>query len=246
MKYEVVERVLADFEAMKGKGDSFAGQKIVELITVNGVRVVAEDGTWGLVRASSNKPETGGGGGKPRIVGAPPRDVRSDRRGPAPEPGSRRIQPDLLMMPDRTEASMKDPIVSFVMSGGVGSRLWPLSREDNPEAVPRFRRRRLDAGQDPAPAEGAADWATDAGLSDRLGAPCRAACMPSSRVSTCRAAAAIFEPVGRNTAAAVAIATLQTLAEHGDALVLVVPSDHEISTEKQFWETVEAGHAGGR
>ena len=47
----------ADFEAMKGKGESFAGQQIVELITVNGVRVVAEDGTWGLIRASSNKPE---------------------------------------------------------------------------------------------------------------------------------------------------------------------------------------------
>ena len=31
--------------------------KIVSLVTVNGVRVVAEDGTWGLVRASSNKPE---------------------------------------------------------------------------------------------------------------------------------------------------------------------------------------------
>ena len=28
---------------------------------------------------------------------------------------------------------MADRIVSFVMSGGVGSRLWPLSREDNPK-----------------------------------------------------------------------------------------------------------------
>jgi mannose-1-phosphate guanylyltransferase len=28
---------------------------------------------------------------------------------------------------------MPDRIVSFVMSGGVGSRLWPLSREDNPK-----------------------------------------------------------------------------------------------------------------
>jgi len=56
-KYKVVERVLADFEAMKDSGESFAGQKIVDLITVNGVRVVAEDGTWGLIRASSNKPE---------------------------------------------------------------------------------------------------------------------------------------------------------------------------------------------
>ena len=38
-------------------GTSAAGQAIRDLITVNGVRVVSEDGTWGLVRASSNKPE---------------------------------------------------------------------------------------------------------------------------------------------------------------------------------------------
>ncbi|MGB3538593.1 MAG: phosphomannomutase/phosphoglucomutase [Mesorhizobium sp.] len=57
LKYGVVERVVSDFEAMKQKGTPFAGQKIEALVTVNGVRVVAEDGTWGLVRASSNKPE---------------------------------------------------------------------------------------------------------------------------------------------------------------------------------------------
>ena len=34
-----------------------AGQPIRDLVTVNGVRVTVEDGTWGLVRASSNKPE---------------------------------------------------------------------------------------------------------------------------------------------------------------------------------------------
>ena len=34
-----------------------AGQAVRELITVNGIRVVLQDGTWGLVRASSNKPE---------------------------------------------------------------------------------------------------------------------------------------------------------------------------------------------
>ena len=32
------------------------GQRIVSVVTVNGVRVTLEDGTWGLVRASSNKP----------------------------------------------------------------------------------------------------------------------------------------------------------------------------------------------
>ena len=53
----MVARVVADFNGMKERGETFAGQKIVDLVTVNGVRVVAEDGTWGLVRASSNKPE---------------------------------------------------------------------------------------------------------------------------------------------------------------------------------------------
>jgi len=57
IKYGVVDRVVADFQAMQRDGADFAGQKIASLITVNGVRVVAEDGTWGLVRASSNKPE---------------------------------------------------------------------------------------------------------------------------------------------------------------------------------------------
>lgn len=57
VKYGVVDRVVADFQAMQRDGVSFAGQKIAALVTVNGVRVVAEDGTWGLVRASSNKPE---------------------------------------------------------------------------------------------------------------------------------------------------------------------------------------------
>lgn len=57
IKYEVAARVVKRFEAMRDAGEPVAGQKIIDLITVNGVRVVAEDGTWGLVRASSNKPE---------------------------------------------------------------------------------------------------------------------------------------------------------------------------------------------
>ena len=56
-KYAVVEKVVKDFQAARERGEKVAGQPIRDLITVNGVRVVAEDGTWGLVRASSNKPE---------------------------------------------------------------------------------------------------------------------------------------------------------------------------------------------
>ena len=51
---------------------------------------------------------------------------------------------------------MAERIVSFVMSGGVGSRLWPLSREDNPKQFHDLVRRRLDAGEDAAAAGGAA------------------------------------------------------------------------------------------
>jgi phosphomannomutase/phosphoglucomutase len=57
IKYEVVDRVVARFTAMKEAGEALAGHTITDLVTVNGVRVVCEDGTWGLVRASSNKPE---------------------------------------------------------------------------------------------------------------------------------------------------------------------------------------------
>src|SRR3569833_722646 len=56
-KYGVVEKVVRHFEALKQKGDKVAGQSIRDLVTVNGVRVTVEDGSWGLVRASSNKPE---------------------------------------------------------------------------------------------------------------------------------------------------------------------------------------------
>jgi phosphomannomutase/phosphoglucomutase len=56
-KYGIVDAVVKHFEAAKKKGDKVAGQPIRDLVTVNGVRVTVEDGTWGLVRASSNKPE---------------------------------------------------------------------------------------------------------------------------------------------------------------------------------------------
>ena len=56
-KYGIVEKVVADYEGLARNGGTVAGQKIRDLVTVNGVRVTLEDGTWGLVRASSNKPE---------------------------------------------------------------------------------------------------------------------------------------------------------------------------------------------
>ncbi|WP_192256505.1 mannose-1-phosphate guanylyltransferase/mannose-6-phosphate isomerase [Mesorhizobium caraganae] len=134
---------------------------------------------------------------------------------------------------------MTERIVSFVMSGGVGSRLWPLSREDNPKqfhdlsgdgSMLAKTLRRLTArpkGATPIfliAAERHAErvHADLAGLDLSGGGP-------------------LFEPTGRNTAAAVVLAALRTLSEFGDSLVLVVPSDHEIATPKQFWQSIEAG-----
>ena len=57
IKYGIVDEVIAHFQQAEQKGDKVAGQAIRDLVTVNGVRVTVADGTWGLVRASSNKPE---------------------------------------------------------------------------------------------------------------------------------------------------------------------------------------------
>jgi phosphomannomutase/phosphoglucomutase len=56
-KYQVIERVTRHFHAAKEKGETLAGRQISNLVTVNGVRISLDDGSWGLVRASSNKPE---------------------------------------------------------------------------------------------------------------------------------------------------------------------------------------------
>ncbi len=56
IKYGIVDEVVKHFIDAKAKGQKVTGQPIRDVVTVNGVRVTVEDGTWGLVRASSNKP----------------------------------------------------------------------------------------------------------------------------------------------------------------------------------------------
>mgnify|MGYP001233585997 CR=1 FL=1 len=55
-KYDVVAAITKEFEDLKTRGEKLLGQEIASVVTVNGVRVTLADGTWGLVRASSNKP----------------------------------------------------------------------------------------------------------------------------------------------------------------------------------------------
>ena len=55
-KYLVVEELVQQFQELKKNKTEIDGQIITEILTVNGVRFSFVDGSWGLIRASSNKP----------------------------------------------------------------------------------------------------------------------------------------------------------------------------------------------
>ncbi len=55
-KYAVLERLVVKLVAKAQAGDTLAGRAIKEVVTVNGARVILDNGSWGLVRASSNTP----------------------------------------------------------------------------------------------------------------------------------------------------------------------------------------------
>ena len=55
-KYQVVESLTAEVKNLKANNIKIDDQKITDILTVNGVRFSLEDGSWGLIRASSNKP----------------------------------------------------------------------------------------------------------------------------------------------------------------------------------------------
>ena len=55
-KYQVVESLTKEVENLKINNTKIDEQKITDILKVNGVRFSLEDGSWGLIRASSNKP----------------------------------------------------------------------------------------------------------------------------------------------------------------------------------------------
>tara|TARA_Y100000590_G_scaffold454121_1_gene600358 strand:- start:879 stop:2333 length:1455 start_codon:yes stop_codon:yes gene_type:complete len=55
-KYQIVEILTKEVENFKANNVTIDDQKITNILTVNGVRFTLEDGSWGLIRASSNKP----------------------------------------------------------------------------------------------------------------------------------------------------------------------------------------------
>ena len=55
-KYSLVDKIVKDIEKLKNEKVKIDDQEIEEILTVNGVRFSFKDGSWGLIRASSNKP----------------------------------------------------------------------------------------------------------------------------------------------------------------------------------------------
>ncbi|MEK9746213.1 MAG: phosphomannomutase/phosphoglucomutase [Pelagibacteraceae bacterium] len=55
-KYQVVDQLVKEVSEIKNNKVKIDGQEITEILTVNGIRFSFEDGSWGLIRASSNKP----------------------------------------------------------------------------------------------------------------------------------------------------------------------------------------------
>ena len=127
-----------------------------------------------------------------------------------------------------------------ILSGGAGTRLWPLSRR----AYPKQFHALVD---DSTLLQSTALRAAGQGDTEVL-APL-VVCneihrfLVAEQLLECdrRAAAILLEPVGRNTAPALTLAALQATAQGGDPLLLVMPADHVISDQQAFEQALGRG-----
>ena len=55
-KYKVVQQLVEEIKILKSNQTKIDGLIIEKILTINGVRFSLSDGSWGLIRASSNKP----------------------------------------------------------------------------------------------------------------------------------------------------------------------------------------------
>ena len=127
-------------------------------------------------------------------------------------------------------------MIPVILSGGSGTRLWPLSRQAYPKQFLAL------AGEDTMLQ---ATWLRVAELASA--APLvvanedhRFMVAEQLRQVGCTPAAIVLEPVGRNTAPAIAVAALQATADGADPLLLVLPSDHVIADAAGFRAAVAA------
>ncbi len=128
-------------------------------------------------------------------------------------------------------------IVPVILCGGVGSRLWPLSRKSLPKQfVPLIGARSLfEATITRVDRNEFAEPVVVTSSEHRF--------LVEKQMRDCACTGTILlEPEGKNTAPAVFAAAHHVMNQNGDALLLVMPSDHHISDQEAFAEVVLSGH----
>ncbi len=128
-------------------------------------------------------------------------------------------------------------LIPVILSGGSGSRLWPLSREAHPKQfLPLVGDKTLL--QD--------TWLRLRGLPG-ASAPIvvaneehRFLVAEQLQQIGIKPSALILEPVGRNTAPAIAVAALQAMVDGSDPVLVILPSDHVIGDEAAFRAAIVA------
>src|SRR5262245_33657406 len=128
-------------------------------------------------------------------------------------------------------------VLPFIMCGGVGARLWPLSREAYPKQFHRLTGPETLFQQTCRRLSGPLFGALYI-LSNHRHLFLVAEQLDEIRVPT---GSILLEPVGRNTAPAACIAALIAKQADADALVLLAPSDHMMPDASAFSRAVETG-----
>ncbi|MEQ8801920.1 mannose-1-phosphate guanylyltransferase/mannose-6-phosphate isomerase [Haliea sp.] len=125
-------------------------------------------------------------------------------------------------------------LTPVLLSGGVGSRLWPVSRELHPKQFLPLAGE-LTMLQQTLERTGSLEASAPVVVCNEEH---RFMVAEQLRQVGIAPSALILEPVGRNTAPAVALAALQELARDPDAILLVLPADHIIQDTAAFAEAV--------
>lgn len=129
-------------------------------------------------------------------------------------------------------------IIPVILSGGTGSRLWPLSRELYPKQLLPLVNDQTMLQNTVLRTNGLEDITEPIIVCNEEHRFMVAEQLRSIAVSP---KAILLEPIGRNTAPAVAVAALQALAGSNDPLLLILPSDHVIQNVACFHHAVAEG-----